>query len=661
MAKIKLVRFELAAMLTDSKKLVDYLQRTGATNIEPVSGEDFTKFDTAPVSATFERGAKKAERAIGILDRYCPTKKSFLKSFADYDEIDYNEFRDMSDRINSISETCRTICEKSDEIDEKKVEKVRKQTLIDRYKPWENLDIPMSSTRTQLTRILIGSFAEELDEQKIKELLAQKAPELDGYEVSVVSSDKSLTCIVAMCCEQDESQLLAALKSVGFTKPENPARRLPKKAIEQLEQEIEQIDEEINELVNDIKSLSGSYREMRFLSDYYNMRSERYEAVSKAGTTENIIYFEGYVPSSQSEELKFEIERRFTAEIDFFTPDYENDDVPVLIENGAFASGVEKISNEYSPPSNGDVDPNPIMAFFYYMLFGLMLSDAGYGLLMVIVALVGKFKLKVVGTKKKTVNFILFNGLATMFWGIMFGSFFGDLIPTIMKNVFHVANPPDMALWFNPQDDSMKLLLFAFLFGIIHLYTGLAIRFYNLCRHHNVLGAFCDTVPVYVFVTGFAIVGKGFLSTNSATLATVGKWLLIVGAVLIILTSGRSAKNILGKLGGGLYGLYNTTTGYMSDILSYSRLLALNLVTAVIGQVVNLLASMFGNIIVFILIFLVGHTINLAINLIGTYVHTCRLQYVEYFSKFYEGGGRCFTPFAINTKYFKFKEETINE
>ena len=128
-----------------------------------------------------------------------------------------------------------------------------------------------------------------------------------------------------------------------------------------------------------------------------------------------------------------------------------------------------------------------------------------------------------------------------------------------------------------------------------------------------------------------------------------------------MLTSGRSSKNILGKLGGGLYGLYNTATGYLGDILSYSRLLALGLVTGVIANVVNMLAAMFSNVLLFVLVFLAGHTVNIAVNLIGTYVHTSRLQYVEFFSKFYEGGGRIFTPFRLNLKHFKIKEDIIND
>ena len=383
--------------------------------------------------------------------------------------------------------------------------------------------------------------------------------------------------------------------------------------------------------------------------------------MEKAATGRRTIYVEGYVPERNAEQLKFDVEKRFVAQMELSAPDPDDDDVPVLIENRDFAGGVESITNMYAPPSNRDLDPNPVMAFFYYLLFGMMLSDAGYGILMVIVGLVAKYKLKVEGNLRKTASFALYCGISTTIWGALFGGFFGDLIPTICTTFLGMEKGPSLALWFEPTADSIKLMLFSFLIGIIHLFTGLAIRFVTLAKQKDYIGAICDTIPVYLFVTGFAIVGKDFIEPVSPTVKTVGTWLLAAGALLIILTAGRSAKNILGKLGGGVYALYNSTTGYLGDILSYSRLLALNLVTGVIASVVNMLGAMMGNIVVFIIIFLLGHTMNIAINLIGTYVHTCRLQYVEYFSKFYEGGGKVFTPFKFNLKHFKFKEETIND
>ena len=181
-----------------------------------------------------------------------------------------------------------------------------------------------------------------------------------------------------------------------------------------------------------------------------------------------VFYISGYVTERESEDIKFEIENNFTAQMEITQPDYENCDVPVLIENRSFAAGVESITNMYSPPSNKDVDPNPVMSLFYYIFFGLMLSDAGYGLLMIVFSLVAKKKLKVKNNMKKTADMFLYCGISTVFWGAMFGGWFGDLIPTVCTAFLGFSQPPKIALWIDPMTNSITLLLFSFLLGILH-------------------------------------------------------------------------------------------------------------------------------------------------------------------------------------------------
>ncbi len=662
MAKIKLVRFEIAAILEDSRKLIDFLRQCGTTELSTVPATDgLLSYQTDSLCESFERKSEKAAKCAEALEKYCSIKKSFLSSFNDCTEIELQEYRSVCDSADELMQRCDEITHLCEKISFENGEIARQQTLIDYYKPWEKLDIPMSCVRTQTSGVFIGYFKEELSKNEIIARLAASAPEIDGVAVDLVSSDKSQTCVVVFCFHEDSAAVESALRENGFIKPDNPAKTLPKAAIEKSEKTIEECKENISKFSLEIASFASDYNRIRLLSEYYSNQAEKYRTVSKAATSERAICLLGYVPERDSEQLKFEIERRFTAQMEISEPDYENDDVPVLLENRSFAAGVESISNMYSPPSNDDVDPNPVMSFFYYALFGLMLSDAGYGLLMVIVALVAKFKLKFSGEKAKTVSFILGCGISTMFWGALFGGWFGDLIPTICTHFLGMEKGPDLAIWFTPVENSMKLLMFSFAFGLAHLYAGLAIRFYMLAKKKQWLAAFCDVVPVSIFVAGFAAFGSSLLVEVSPTVKGIGTKLLLVGAILIVLTCGRSSKNIIGKLGGGLYGLYNTATGYLGDILSYSRLLALGLVTGVIANVVNMLAAMFSNVLLFILVFLAGHTVNIAVNLIGTYVHTSRLQYVEFFSKFYEGGGRSFTPFKLNLKHFKIKEDTIND
>lgn len=661
MAKIKLVHFELVALLQDSKKLMDYLQKVGTTEIEKVENENVVHMETGGIVRQLEDFYKTADRAKELLERYCNIKLTFMQSLHDYKYVDFRDFRLMYDKADSILATCRDILHLGQELEEYKAQTVRLNTLIDYLKPWENLDIPMGSTRTGRTSIFIGSFNKEITAGQIKDGIAAALPQTEGFEVQIVSSSKLMTNVVAVCCIDDADLVSAALKNLGFIYPDSPVKKLPSVAVKEYKQEISRIEEKKEETVIQLGEYYSSYDDIRFLCDYFLLQIEKYKTIEKAGATDMTIYLTGYVPERDSDELKFEVEKRFCCQMNFSEPDYDNEDVPVLIENNSFAGGVESITDMYSPVSNRDVDPNPVMSFFYYGLFGMMLSDAGYGLLMVIVALVAKLKFKVEGSMKKTVNFLLYCGISTVIWGALFGGFFGDLIPTICTSFLGMEKGPELALWISPLDNSLDILLFSFLIGIIHLFVGLAMRFYTLCKRREYFAAVCDVVPVYVFVTGLAIIGKNFIAPVSEKAKSVGLILLASGAVLIILTAGRSAKNIIGKLGGGFYALYNTTTGYLGDILSYSRLLALCLVTGVIANMVNMMGAMFGNIFAFVIVFILGHALNITINFIGTYVHTSRLQYVEYFSKFYEGGGRTFTPFKMNSKYHKFKEEPINE
>ena len=657
MAKIKLVHFELVSLLDESRKLVEFLQKSGAAELVNTENENLTKYQTDYIVNQYLKKHKKAVEAYGILEKHCELKKSFVESFSDVKEIDYSEYRLISDRAEELSDICNSIISLEKERESLSGQIAEKEALIEYYSNWTSLDIPMASKRTMTTSIFIGSFPGEFSKEEILAMISSAEDFPEDVAVEIVSKQKMLTCAVIMCHQSSSERLSDILKNNGFYVPDRIVPKLPSKAIEDFRQEADLLREEMASVTDKLREYRYDYNDIRFLSDYFTAQAEKYSAVENAAASENIFFVKGYIPERIAEEIKFEIERRFTAQMELSEPDYDNEDVPVLIENKSFAAGVESVTNMYSPPSNKDVDPNPVMSFFYYALFGLMLSDAGYGLLMAIAAVFAKKKLKATGNFKKTADMIFYCGISTVFWGAMFGGFFGDLIPTVCKSFLGITDIPSFAIWMDPMTNSIELLLYCFLFGIIHLFAGLLIRGFMLIRDKNYLGAVCDTLPVMAFVVGFAIVGAGFFTEVPENISSVGIKILAVGAVLIVLTSGRSSKNILGKLGGGLYGLYNAASGYLGDILSYSRLLALSLVTGVIANVINLLGAMMGNIVLFIIIFILGHTVNIAINLIGTYVHTGRLQYVEFFSKFYEGSGRTFTPFKINSKFFTIKEE----
>ncbi|MDE5570363.1 MAG: V-type ATP synthase subunit I, partial [Ruminococcus sp.] len=325
---------------------------------------------------------------------------------------------------------------------------------------------------------------------------------------------------------------------------------------------------------------------------------------------------------------------------------------------------VEGITKMYAVPSKSDVDPTPVMSFFYYLFFGMMLSDAGYGLLMVIGTMIALKKFNLENSMRKTLIMFRNCGISTVIWGALFGSWFGDIVQIVGREFFG-REIESTAMWFEPLDDPIKLLLFSFALGIVHLFVGVGVSFKMTWDDGRKLDAFLDTVPIYLTILGVAPLAASILTEVPQVFTSIGMYVMIFGIVLLILTAGRTSKNIFGKLFGGLYALYNTATGWLSDILSYSRLLALGLATGSIASVINLIGTMPENkvikLILLVVVFIVGHTANLAINLLGAYVHTDRLQFVELFGKFYTGGGREFNPFTVNTQYIKFKEENINE
>lgn len=657
MAKVKLVKFELVSLLSESKKVVDFIQRVGKAQLIDVSDDELMKYDTSSIVNQYENKVAVVSKAISIIENHCEIKKSLLESFNDYKEVEYTDFKLLSDKVDKINGVCEKVLELSSEIENINEEIALEKTNLNYHNFWLDLDIPMASKRTLKTNIFIGSFQKNMTAEEITEKIRLYNEELDSVAVEVIKQDKFITCAVIMCHHSDADLTLEALRSFGFIEPEKIEPSMPQKSVVAIGERIKALEAELESRKKSISELKGEYDNLRFLHDFYSVQCEKYNEVAKTASTQKVFIVSGYIPERISEEIKFAVEQKFICQMQFSEPDYTDENVPVLIENGFFASGVESITNMYSPPSNKDIDPNPIMAFFYYVFFGFMLSDAGYGILMIIFALVAKAKFKVRGNTLKFANMVFFSGISTVFWGSMFGGWFGDLIPTIATEFLGHETGPDLAIWMDPVSNSMTLMLYCLGFGIIQLFAGLMIRGYMLIKERKYLAAVFDTIPVMIFVVGFAIMGAGLIVEVPAALKPWGTGMLAVGAVLIILTAGRSSKNIIGKLGGGLYALYNTTTGYLGDILSYSRLLALGLVTGVIANAVNLLATMPGNIILFVPIFIVGHTINFAINVIGTYVHTNRLQYVEFFSKFYEGSGKIFTPFKINSKYFTIKEE----
>ncbi len=670
MAVMPMQRIGIYALKSRRKPILELIQRRGVVEIHAEKAEDavFRQTDTAPAKARFENNTSTLQAALEALDKLEPEKKSLLAPLEGRTPIPLSRYEETAgaagktlraaSRVNALWKKCA----------DDRAEILRLEAQIRMLEPWSRLDVSMRTTGTASTAAFIGSFPAEYTEEALKAEIARGAPEIDGVAVEVLSAGTQQTCAFLLCHASNGAKLEAFLRSIGFTYPADRSKKPPQARMQDLNARIEKLRAEIDGAEAEIRTYAALRGAMQYTIDYFSMRIEKYDVLGRLWQSPHVFVITGYIPAESAPALEKELTEKFEAYVELETP-AEDEDVPVKLKNNAFAAPVEGVLESYSMPGRKEIDPSTLMAVFYYFLFGMMLSDAGYGLLMVIgcgIAL-AKFK-NMEESLRKFLKMFLYCGISTVFWGAMFGSFFGDAVTVIGKTFFNVdiAIP---ALWFTPLNEPMRLLLFSFLIGVIHLFAGLGAQFYQLARQGLWKDAIFDVVFWYMLVGGgilyllsmqmFAdMVSLGF--TLPAAVGTAGAIAAGIGAVGIVLTAGRESRSPFKRLLKGLYGLYGVSS-YLSDILSYSRLLALGLATGVIASVFNQMGAMLGNspagVAVFVFAFLVGHTLNLGINVLGAYVHTNRLQFVEFFGKFFEGGSRKFNPFSAKTKYFKITEE----
>lgn len=610
--------------------------------------KELVLLDDAQGAAELDLKINQAETALAFLEKYDKSRAPLFKTRRAISKADGEKIKaQMEDTEKDILEVLRL--EESLRDIKEQMNKLEQDRIL--LNPWVNYGIPLNMRETHKTVVKAGVTPAGSD----VEGLVKEVDEIPGVVIKLVNRDRDLNYLGIMCLKSVEEQTFGLLKQKGFSEisfkgfendvPTNLAR---------IEEEKNVLQNNILEIENEVSQKVSLRRAIENYADMVTIASDKEKIKSNFLKTEKTFYMEGWIPSKLVKKAEKILEE--TGCYYAFTEPEDGDEVPVMLDNANFFVPFESITEMYSLPDYKGFDPTSIYAFFYAMFFGMMLSDAGYGILMTIACFVVLKKFDLEGTAYKMIKLFFYCGISTTIWGALFGGWFGDFVQVFAKTILGktvVIEP----LWFNPLDDPMKLLIFSLGLGVVHLFIGMGIKAYMQIKEGKWFDALCDEGFWYFTIIGLI----GWLAGGMVmpSLTKIGMYLAIIGMAGLLLTGGRHNKGF-GKITGGLGNIYNITS-YMSDILSYARLLALGLATGVIAQVVNTMGSLFGGgvfgLIVLTIVFISGHTLNLAINALGAFIHASRLQYVEFFGKFYEDGGEPFNPFRKKTKYIRIEQE----
>ncbi len=510
--------------------------------------------------------------------------------------------------------------------------------------PWSSLDLYLDQLETKECQAGLYVFPENFSTDMLDQQISDKEVLLDYLQVYQDQDSKGLRLIYL---KRDISKVREIISTLGGKSLEiNNLKGSIQENIKNIDSEIKDINISIESLISEIKGLSEHLDLLGATYDKLNFVIQIKKEENRTLSSKRVNLLTGWIRSEDKPKVE-KVLGDFRCFATYIKPK-KDEAVPVSLKNPKIIQPFSAITEMYAMPNSRSVDVNTAIAIFFFLFFGMMLSDAGYGLLILIGGLLGAKKLDLSEGGKKLFTMFGYCGVSTIFWGALYGSWFGDGIEKFV-NMFLGINF-EMPRLINPLMEPMTILAISCIFGIIHIFVGMGYKAYLLIRRGCLRDAIFDIGFWYIVIIGLLL----------TPVTKFGLWMAGVGAVGLVLTQGRHKPSIVGKLSSGVLSLYNIT-GYLADILSYSRILALGLATGVIASVVSTMGALAGpgfvGFIVYVVVFLFGNALNLAINGLGAYVHAARLQYVEFFGKFYESGGKKFKPLNIETKYVKIREE----
>ena len=634
-AKMKKIRF--VALRDQQEDILKELMLLGCVQIEEsdVIREDpelagLVRKESGDLP-TLRGALARVNRAIALLERYAGCKK---KMFSPVRDIAPEEYLDQT-KLKESLDVAETLELWEDSLNRVMAEETRARLQEETLKAWRSVDWPLEDDGTESCAVIMGTFPAGVPLANAQDTLHEK---LEAAELVPVGEDKDLRYVVLLCLREDRGDAVDALRPVGFSMPNfSGLTGTADENLLRVAREQKDLAEQNAALKEEIVSYADRYEDLRLCVDRLNTYIFRAESLEKMVTTESSFAFWGWVEADSLPKMEAALSK-YACSWELEDPaEEEYSKVPIHLRNSKLVDPMNMVTEMYSLPAYDGIDPNPLMFGFFVLFFGFMFADIGYGIILILCGLFLKYKVKPQGTMKYIAGLGILLGISTTFCGVLTGGLFGDAIPVFTEN-FTAGGRRELWAAINPLKEPMTVLLIGIVLGVIHLIFGQCIHIYMGFRDGKGHAALLAVLPWWVLFAGIALLALGS-----------GSWLLWVGVAGLVLTQGRHEKGLFKKFFGGVKSLYDVTS-WLGDVLSYARLMALMLATSVIASVMNILGSLPGSLIFFIVIFLIGHVFNIGVNIIGTYVHAARLQYLEFFGKFYKEGGVPFKPLNCRAK-----------
>ena len=639
MAILKMKKLRICGVSEEQTQLIRQLQLLGSVEIgapcalTDTQGEQVFCAGDGTSSDALLRTSARLTSALETLKHY-ETKKGGL--FAARPEKTIGEL--FSDEAYAAAlDTAQAVLDAQDARSRLAAEKSRLTAVRESFVPWQQLPLPLETLGTQHTRILLGTVPAQTDLEALRAKVFEAADEVQLEQISADQQSLYLLVFVHKCAAEAVG---AALREAGFALTTfDGVQGTAAENIRRTDEAIAACEQQDAEKLAELTALAEQKSALQLAFDRCTQEISKAQAADRLVHSEKTFCLGGWVPCEDVGKLEALLSGFCCAwELTDPAPE-EYPDVPVKLKNNKLTWPLNMVTEMYSLPAYDGVDPNPLMAPFFILFYGIMMADMGYGLLMILASIIITKKSRPKGTSGQMFGLMFSCGISTFLMGALTGGFFGDFLPQLVGIIDPDTTFKALPSLFTPLDDTITILIGAMALGFVQIVTGMAISFVEKIKKGQIMDAIWEELTWWVVFAGIACMALG-----------VTNIVLYVGLAMVVVGSGWSAKGF-GKVTAIFGSVYNHVTGYFGDILSYSRLMTLMLAGSVIASVFNTLGAIPGNVVFFLIVSALGNGLNFALNLLSCYVHDLRLQCLEYFGKFYQDGGKPFEPLAINTKY----------